>query len=87
VLLAAAELCIGLISWGARTLTDRRAIRLIAISFIVFHGASALLEIRAFVAGVNSAIWANVLVRFVVVGVFSYYGLLRPEGTAVSTAE
>jgi hypothetical protein len=29
-LLAAAELCIGLISWGARNLTDTHAIRLIA---------------------------------------------------------
>jgi hypothetical protein len=34
-LLAAAELCIGLISWGARNLTDTHAIRLIATSFIL----------------------------------------------------
>jgi hypothetical protein len=86
-LLAAAELCIGLISWGARKLTDTHAIRLIATSFIVFHGASALLEIRAFMAGVSSAIWANVVVRFVAVVVFSYYALVRPEGAAVNTSE
>jgi hypothetical protein len=81
-LLAAAELCIGVISWGARKLADTQAIRLIATSFIVFHGASALLEIRAFRAGVNSLIWANVVVRLVVVALFSYYGLVRPEGMA-----
>jgi hypothetical protein len=86
-LLAAAELCIGLISWGARNLTDTHAIRLIATSFIVFHGASALLEIRAFMAGVSSGIWANVVVRFVAVAFFSYYGLVRPEGAAVNTSE
>jgi hypothetical protein len=86
-LLAAAELCIGLISWGARNLTDTHAIRLIATSFIVFHSASALLEIRAFMAGVSSGIWANVVVRFVAVAVFSYYGLVRPEGAAVNMSE
>jgi hypothetical protein len=86
-LLAAAELCIGLISWGARNLTDTHAIRLIATSFIVFHGASALLEILAFMAKVSSGIWANVVVRFVAVALFSYYGLVRPEGAAVTTSE
>jgi hypothetical protein len=86
-LLAAAELCIGLISWGARKLTDTHAIRLIATGFIVFHGASALLEIRAFSAGVSSWIWANVVVRFVVVALFSYYGLGRPEGIALNPSE
>jgi hypothetical protein len=86
-LLAAAELCIGLISWGAKKLTDRHAIRLIATGFIVFHGASALLEIRAFMAGLSSGIWVNVLVRFVAVAVFSYYGLVRPEGAAANTRE
>jgi hypothetical protein len=86
-LLAAAELCIGLLSWGARTLTDTHAIRLIATSFIVFHGASAVLEIRAFMAGVSGGIWANVVVRFVAVALFSYYGLVRPDGVAVRTSE
>jgi hypothetical protein len=86
-LLSAAELCIGLISWGARKLTDADAIRLIAASFIVFHGASALLEIRAFRAGVSGAIWANVVVRVVAVALFSHYGLMRRDGYAVKTSE
>jgi hypothetical protein len=86
-LLAAGELCIGVVSWGARTLTDTRAIRLIVTSFIVFHGASAMLEIRAFMAGVSGGIWANVVVRLVAVAFFSYYGLVRPDGVAVNTSE
>jgi hypothetical protein len=38
-------------------------------------------------AGVSSGIWANVVVRFVAVAFFSYYGLVRPEGAAVNTSE
>jgi hypothetical protein len=76
-LLAAAELCIGVVSWGARHLTDAKAIRLVVSSFIVFHGASALLELWAFMAGLSAGIWANLAVRVVAVTLFTYYGLVR----------
>jgi hypothetical protein len=76
-LLAAAELCIGVVSWGARHLTDAKAIRLVAASFIVFHGASALLELWALVNGLSARILANVAVRIVVVTLFTYYGIVR----------
>jgi hypothetical protein len=76
-LLAAAELCIGVVSWGARHLTDAKAIRLVVASFIVFHGASALLELWALMGGLSARIWANVAVRVVVVTLFTYYGIVR----------
>ena len=76
-LLAAAELCIGIVSWGARNLTDRKALRLVAVSFVVFHGASALFEVWAWTTGVSGRIWANVVVRVVAVALFGYYGIVR----------
>jgi hypothetical protein len=38
VIYAAAELCIGVVSWGASYPTDPKAFQLVVISFIVFHG-------------------------------------------------
>jgi hypothetical protein len=60
-LLAAAELCIGVVSWGARELTDAKALRVVVTSFIVFHGASAIFELWAFTEGLSGRIWANVV--------------------------
>jgi hypothetical protein len=76
-LLAASELCIAVISWGARQLTDPKAIRAIVVGFIVLHCVSALLEIRAFTAGLSAAIWTNVAIRIVAIVLFSYYGIAR----------
>src|SRR4029453_224096 len=72
-LLAAAELSIGIVSWGARNLTDAKALRLVAASFVVFHGASAILEFWAFVNGLSAGILANVVLRVVAVTLFAYY--------------
>jgi hypothetical protein len=77
-LLAAAELCIGVLSWGARYLTDAKAIRLVVASFIVFHGASAVLELWSVMAGLSARIWTNVAVRVLAVTLFTYYGIVRP---------
>jgi hypothetical protein len=76
-LLAAAELGIGVVSWGARDLTDAKALQLVVISVIVFHSASALLEVWAFAAGLSGRILANVAVRVVAVMLFAYYGIAR----------
>ena len=43
-LLAAAELALAVLSWGARSISDKRSIRLIIVSFMVLHGATGLLE-------------------------------------------
>jgi hypothetical protein len=79
-LLAAAELCIGVVSWGARKLTDAKALRVVVTSFIVFHGASAIFELWALTAGLSRRIWANVVFRFVAVTLFAYYGIARRPG-------
>ena len=76
-LLAAMELACAVLSWGARTISDARALRLIVCSFIVMHVASGLLEVYAFLTGLSAAIWGNVAVRVVAVGVFAYFGFPR----------
>jgi hypothetical protein len=73
-LLAAAELGISVLSWGARTITDIKALRLIVVSFMIFHAASGALEIYAFAGSTNAVIWANVVVRIFVIGLFAYFG-------------
>lgn len=69
--LAAAELGIGLLSVGAARLEDQQALRLIAASFVAFHGSTAVLElVHLGMEGANAALVANVAVRAVAVAVF-----------------
>ena len=42
-------------------------------SVVVFHGASAMLELWAFVNGLSARILANVVLRVVAVTLFAYY--------------
>src|SRR5262245_13834550 len=75
------EFGVAALSWGARTITDAKALRVIVIAFIVLHAASELLEVYAFVGGLSGAIWANVTLRALVVALFAYYGLnVTPSG-------
>lgn len=74
-LLAAAEFGVSALSWGARTITDARALRVIVIACIVLHAASGLLEVYAFAGGLSGAIWGNVALRAFAVALFAYYGL------------
>jgi hypothetical protein len=76
-LLAAAEFGVSALSWGAMTITDARARRIIIIAFIVLHATSGLMEVFAFASGLNGAIWGNVALRALVVVLFAYYGLLK----------
>ena len=77
-LLAAAELSIAVLSWSARTLTDAKALRIIVITFIVLHAASGVLEIYAFSAqGLSAAIWGNIVLRAVMVFLFTYFGFYK----------
>jgi hypothetical protein len=62
---------------GRPATQDPKAIRVIVAGFIVLHGVSALLEIRAFTAGLSAAIWTNVAVRIVAIALFAYYGIAR----------
>ena len=77
-LLAAAEFATSVLSWGARYVTEAKALRVIVISLIVMHGASAVLEIHAFLGGLSAKIWGNVAVRVLAVLLFGYFGLGSP---------
>jgi hypothetical protein len=70
-LVAAAELAVAVLSFGAARLTDPGALRLIVTTFVVFHGASGILDLLYMaVTEVNSTIIANTVLRFTVVAVF-----------------
>src|SRR6218665_1020952 len=57
--LGAAQMSIAFLSFFARNISDPYALRIVCSSFIVFHIATALLEIYAFIKGVDSAILFN----------------------------
>ena len=76
-LLAAAEFGLAVLSWGARSVTDLTARRVIVATIVVVHAASGLLETYAFMRGVSGAIWGNIAFRALAVGLFTYFGLRR----------
>jgi hypothetical protein len=70
-LVGAAELAAAVLSFGAARLTDRAALRLIVLTFVVLHGFSGILDIVYMaVTEVDGAMIANTVARFVVVIVF-----------------
>jgi hypothetical protein len=70
--LSAAELAIAILSLGAIRLQDAAAIRLIALTFVLFHGATAVLElVYVAVAGFSPVLAANIAVRVAVAAVFA----------------
>lgn len=69
--LAAAELGIGLLSLGASRLRDLAALRLVAVTFAVFHAATALLEVvYVLTEGVSGVLIANIVIRVIAALVF-----------------
>lgn len=79
--LAAAELGLAFLSFGARDLTDPRAVRLVVRSFVVFHGATALLEVYAQRNHFEPVLVVNVLVRAGVIALLVIVGRRPyPEG-------
>jgi hypothetical protein len=70
-LVGAAELAAAVLSFGAARLTDRGALWLIVLTFVVLHGFSGILDIAYMaVTHVNGAMIANTVARFAVVTVF-----------------
>jgi hypothetical protein len=70
-LVAAAELAVAVLSFGATRITDPAALRLVVATFVVFHGASGVLDLVYMgVVGPSSTIIGNTVLRFVVVAVF-----------------
>jgi hypothetical protein len=76
-LLGSSELAFAALCYYGRELKDSQALRVIALTCIVFHGASGVAEIYAFVQGVSAVVWWNVALRVVMVVLFLYYGLYR----------
>jgi hypothetical protein len=70
-LVAAAELAVALLSFGATRIADWAALRLIVTTFVVLHSASGILDI-VYMAETqpNATLIANTVLRFAVVAVF-----------------
>ncbi len=82
-LLAGGELGVAVVSLGAATLADARAIRVIAVGFAALHLLTGVLELVALAQGADPFLWGNVVVRAVATAAFVLVAL-RP--TAARTA-
>jgi hypothetical protein len=78
-LLGAAELALAFLSFWSRKFRDAQVLRLVSVTFIVFHASTALVEVYAFSLGVSASIWINVALRVAVVILFAYYGLHKAD--------
>jgi len=78
-LLGSSELGLAFLSFFSRRLTDASTMRLVCWTFIVVHASTALVEVYAVVrGGVAAAVWANVVLRVLVVVLFVHYGIRNP---------
>ena len=77
--LGAAELSIAYLSFFSRRSNDTQVLRLVTSTFIVFHSATGIVELYAFVEGVSSKILLNVSLRIVIIILFGYYGYNKPS--------
>ena len=69
-LIAAAELAVAVLSFGATRLTDRGALGLVVATLVVLHGASGLLDVLyACQIGWSAALVANTCARLAAVTV------------------
>ena len=82
-LVAAAELAVAVLSFGATQITDSAALRLVVTTFVVLHGASGILDLVYMgVTEANGTIIANTVLRFTVVAVFlAVWRAARPHHT------
>lgn len=84
--LGAAEIAIAFLSFGARKIKDVAALSLIIWTFIVFHLATALVELYDMVLnGYSFVLLINVFVRVGVIVLFLYLGQAREEAEATSS--
>lgn len=75
--LGAAELGIAFLSVAACNIRDDHALRLIAATFIIFHIATAALELWALSNGLSSGIIFNIVLRILISVLFGYFGIYR----------
>ena len=84
-LLGAVEFGVAVLSIGASRLTDAAAIRLIAVSFVVMHAVSALVEMLALTEGADPLLWGNVALRVVVGVIFALIAArVRPNASSAA---
>jgi prepilin signal peptidase PulO-like enzyme (type II secretory pathway) len=76
-LLAAAELSMAFLSWQARRLKDVPALQIIIYTFIIFHLATAALEMYALMQGIDKALIGNIAARMVISALFYYWGIVK----------
>jgi hypothetical protein len=70
-LVAAAELAVAVLSFGAIRLTDPAALGLVVTTFAVLHGASGVLDlVYLALTEANGTLIGNAVLRFTVVAVF-----------------
>lgn len=74
-LLGASELAIATLCVLALRLADPVALRMVCWTMIVFHTASGLAGVLAYAEGLSAAVWANVALRALMVGLFAWFGL------------
>ena len=72
-LLGAAELAVAYLSFAGSRIAEPNALRLIVSTIVVFHLATAAVELYAFTRGVSGRILANVALRVIIVLLFTYH--------------
>ncbi len=75
--LAASELGIAYLSFRSIKIKDTQFLRLVSSTLVVFHAATAALELFAFTQGLSSKIFYNIALRVIIVFLFSYYGIYK----------
>jgi hypothetical protein len=75
--LGSAELAFAFLSYYGSKLTDVKSLRLVSLTFIVFHAATAAVEVYAFMQGASIRLWGNVALRVVIAVLFWYYGVFK----------
>src|SRR5215213_1313266 len=79
-LLGTAEIALACLSFFGAQLTDRKALKLISVTFVVFHFLTAVIEVYAYARGVKSGILVNVAFRILICLLFLYYGVIANTG-------
>jgi phosphate starvation-inducible membrane PsiE len=79
--LGAAEIALAYLSFMGSRISDVKSLRMICMTFIIFHGLTALVELLSYTEGINKNILANVLARLMIVGLFMWLGIhkLKPH--------
>lgn len=76
-LLGACEISLAALSFYGTKIRDGQALRFVCLTFIILHAVTAAVEILAYAQGLSAAIWWNVGLRIMIVGLFAHYGLKK----------